>query len=387
MLLPALDAYGAGADFRCVVVWDNGMLGALVPDAPRAAASAACRCARCARGATATCCHLHAADPRQEQSRREVRRRAAGERRRAARRVRWRLRAGGPVLRRAGRAASDGRLAVDGDRRLCARAAPARARPARALQLEHEEQPAAHGRRACAAVGNAHRRCASRRATTWHHGPRNSCAWRRAAGRASAGSALACREEERRYAAAVFPEAFRRGRLHITGLDLDGRPLARHVHLTAGESCFTFKIAYDEAHEKSSPGILAEVDNVRQFMETPGRRWIDSNTSRARPHLRPRVEGPPHVPARRARPARRGTRRASPRCRWLRIAKRGLQALARPAKNKRARPLAAPPVLPCCFQAAIAMTTRCLAPAIAGAINRVSARARSLCSTTPTPDP
>ena len=95
-----------------------------------------------------------------------------------------------------------------------------------------------------------------------------------------AGSALACREDDRRFVAAVFPEAFRRGSLAITGLDLAGRPLARHVMLSSGEGAFTFKIAYDEAHEKCSPGFVAEVDNVRQFMEAPRLRWLDSNTAR-----------------------------------------------------------------------------------------------------------
>jgi CelD/BcsL family acetyltransferase involved in cellulose biosynthesis len=94
-----------------------------------------------------------------------------------------------------------------------------------------------------------------------------------------AGSALGCREDDRRFVAEVFAEAFRRGRLLITGLDLDGRPLARHIMLKAGEGAFSFKLAYDEAHANCSPGLLAEVDNVRQFMETPGPRWIDSNTA------------------------------------------------------------------------------------------------------------
>src|SRR3954451_9209071 len=31
MLLPALEAYGAGEDFRCVAVWQDGTLGALFP--------------------------------------------------------------------------------------------------------------------------------------------------------------------------------------------------------------------------------------------------------------------------------------------------------------------------------------------------------------------
>jgi CelD/BcsL family acetyltransferase involved in cellulose biosynthesis len=95
-----------------------------------------------------------------------------------------------------------------------------------------------------------------------------------------AGSALASREQDRRFAVEVLDEAHRRGRLVITGLNLGGRPLARHVAITAGEGAICFKIAYDEAHAKHAPGIVAEVENVRQFMETPGPRWVDSNTSR-----------------------------------------------------------------------------------------------------------
>lgn len=98
--------------------------------------------------------------------------------------------------------------------------------------------------------------------------------------KAKQGSALACREDDRRFVAAVFPEAFRRGRLLITGLDLGGKPLARHCMIVAGEGAFTFKIAYDETYASCSPGIVAEVDNVRQFLEAPGPRWVDSNTSR-----------------------------------------------------------------------------------------------------------
>lgn len=95
-----------------------------------------------------------------------------------------------------------------------------------------------------------------------------------------AGSALASRERDRRFAIEVLDEAFRRGRLVISGLDLGGRPLARHVAITAGEGAVCFKIAYDEAYAKHAPGIVAEVENVRQFLDHPGPRWLDSNTSR-----------------------------------------------------------------------------------------------------------
>ena len=95
-----------------------------------------------------------------------------------------------------------------------------------------------------------------------------------------AGTALSCREDDGRFVAEVFREAFRRRRLILTGLDLDGRPLARYSMLAAGEGAFTFKIAYDESYAQCSPGVLAEVDNVRQFVENPGPRWLDSNTAR-----------------------------------------------------------------------------------------------------------
>jgi len=94
-----------------------------------------------------------------------------------------------------------------------------------------------------------------------------------------AGSALACREDDRRFVAAVLPEAFRRARLQITGLDLAGRPLARQILFTAGEGGIVFKIAYDETHEKCSPGVLGEAEMARQFLENPGPAWMDSNTA------------------------------------------------------------------------------------------------------------
>jgi CelD/BcsL family acetyltransferase involved in cellulose biosynthesis len=94
-----------------------------------------------------------------------------------------------------------------------------------------------------------------------------------------AGTALACRGDDRKFAAETFAEAHRRGRLLITGLDLDGKPIARHCLFMGGDGAYTFKIAYDESYERCSPGILAEVDNVRQFIETPALRWIDSFTA------------------------------------------------------------------------------------------------------------
>ena len=275
MLLPALEAYGAGEDFRCIAVWDDGTLGALIP----------MRIERRYRGlpVRALCS--------------------------------WRDRntvIGTPLVRAKSAAkciaallASDVAPLLEFEY-LCAggtfygalaEAAAAAGLPwlvtdafSRAL-LVRERDPR---ERFTSNMKNNLRRTEARVRAFGRLEPvrfssgDDLARWTEefmrleASGwKGRAGSALACREDDRRYTAAILPEAFRRGRLHITGLDLDGKPLARHVLFTAGEGCFTFKIAYDEAYEKCSPGILAEVDNVRQFMETPGWRWIDSNTSRA----------------------------------------------------------------------------------------------------------
>jgi CelD/BcsL family acetyltransferase involved in cellulose biosynthesis len=93
------------------------------------------------------------------------------------------------------------------------------------------------------------------------------------------GSALASNETNRRFALAIFREAFRRGRLLMAGVDLDGKPLARCSSFMAGEGSFAFKTAYDEAFAAFSPGVIAEVGRIRRFHEWPGVQWMDSFTA------------------------------------------------------------------------------------------------------------
>ena len=92
------------------------------------------------------------------------------------------------------------------------------------------------------------------------------------------GSALASREGDRRFAASVFREAFRRGRLFMLGVDLDGVPIARCCSLLAGPGSFAFKAAYDERYADFSPGVLAELDRISAFHELEGTEWMDSFT-------------------------------------------------------------------------------------------------------------
>jgi hypothetical protein len=93
------------------------------------------------------------------------------------------------------------------------------------------------------------------------------------------GSALASSAADRRYFAGIVDSAFRRGRLLMTGIDFDGRPIARRCGFTAGEGSFAFKTAYDEEFARFSPGVMLEVDNLKQFYALPELRWMDSCTA------------------------------------------------------------------------------------------------------------
>ena len=92
------------------------------------------------------------------------------------------------------------------------------------------------------------------------------------------GSAMICTEANRRFLTETFTAAYRRGRLEMVGIDLDGKPLGRCTGFIASEGSFAFKPAYDEAFAKFSPGIIAEVARIRNLHELPGVRWMDSFT-------------------------------------------------------------------------------------------------------------
>jgi len=86
------------------------------------------------------------------------------------------------------------------------------------------------------------------------------------------GNALASSEAGRRFAVAALTAAFDRGRLLMTGLDFEGRPIARHCHLLAGEGSYFHRSAYDEAFACYA-GALA---GMHELDALPGVRWMDS---------------------------------------------------------------------------------------------------------------
>jgi hypothetical protein len=91
-----------------------------------------------------------------------------------------------------------------------------------------------------------------------------------------ADSALACHASDRAFFTTMTREAFRRGRLMMLAMHLNGLPVAMKCSLMAGPASFSFKIAFDEAFARFSPGVLLEVENIRRLHLAPGLRWMDS---------------------------------------------------------------------------------------------------------------
>jgi CelD/BcsL family acetyltransferase involved in cellulose biosynthesis len=92
------------------------------------------------------------------------------------------------------------------------------------------------------------------------------------------GGALACSKTNRHFAFEALSAAFRRGRLQMVGIDVDGKPVSRCCNLLAGEGAYAYRCAYDEDYAYYSPGVIAELDTVRAFHALPEAQWMDSLT-------------------------------------------------------------------------------------------------------------
>jgi CelD/BcsL family acetyltransferase involved in cellulose biosynthesis len=92
------------------------------------------------------------------------------------------------------------------------------------------------------------------------------------------GTALASRPADRDFFLAVARAAFRRGRLRMLALYAGERLIAQQCDFLAGDGAFAFKVAFDEAYARYSPGVLLEVENVRRIHARPEIRWMDSCT-------------------------------------------------------------------------------------------------------------
>jgi len=90
------------------------------------------------------------------------------------------------------------------------------------------------------------------------------------------GSAMDCSKPGRRFFHAIAAGAAQRRRLMMLALTAGGRTVAMKCNFLAHDGAFAFKIAYDEAYARFSPGTLLELENIREFHRRAELRWMDS---------------------------------------------------------------------------------------------------------------
>jgi len=93
------------------------------------------------------------------------------------------------------------------------------------------------------------------------------------------GTALAGDMRQRRFFHTILQAAFERRRLLLCSLRLANRPIAFRCSFLAGDGAFAFKTTYDEQYSGFSPGLLLEMDHILRLHEMPGVQWMDSCTA------------------------------------------------------------------------------------------------------------
>jgi CelD/BcsL family acetyltransferase involved in cellulose biosynthesis len=90
------------------------------------------------------------------------------------------------------------------------------------------------------------------------------------------GTAFAAHEGHREFFAEVCDGFRENGRLQLLALAAGDRPAALKCNLLAEDEVFCFKIAYDEAYARFSPGVQLEERTVAVFHERMSQRLMDS---------------------------------------------------------------------------------------------------------------
>jgi CelD/BcsL family acetyltransferase involved in cellulose biosynthesis len=90
------------------------------------------------------------------------------------------------------------------------------------------------------------------------------------------GTALLANAADAAFARSMIAALASRGDAAIHALTLDGCPVSMQIVLRAGAAAFTWKTAYDEAFQDSSPGMLLLEDYTAAFLADAGIAFVDS---------------------------------------------------------------------------------------------------------------
>ena len=90
-----------------------------------------------------------------------------------------------------------------------------------------------------------------------------------------AGTAFADSRPDRDYFLEMMRGAHASRRLMGLGMYLDGKPIALKANFVCHVGAFSFKICFDESYARFSPGVLLELENIRE-LHRRGIAWMDS---------------------------------------------------------------------------------------------------------------
>lgn len=93
------------------------------------------------------------------------------------------------------------------------------------------------------------------------------------------GTALACSQSTAEFARQAFNDRANSGSRRADVLLLDGSPIAVNLTIIAGKTGFTAKCAYDENYSSYCPGLLLEVEFLRQYLTEKWADQIDGGTA------------------------------------------------------------------------------------------------------------
>jgi CelD/BcsL family acetyltransferase involved in cellulose biosynthesis len=99
------------------------------------------------------------------------------------------------------------------------------------------------------------------------------------------GSALLSRPETKAFAEEALKGLARRSKVRVDTLRVAGKAIAVLVTFLAGETAYTWKIAYDEAFARYSPGALLMLEAGRGLFDDPGIARVDSCASADHPMI------------------------------------------------------------------------------------------------------
>ena len=93
------------------------------------------------------------------------------------------------------------------------------------------------------------------------------------------GTALACHQNTAEFARQAFNDGANSDSRRADVLFLNGIPIAVNLTIIAGKTGFTAKCAYDENYSSYSPGLLLEVEFLRQYLAEKWADQIDGGTA------------------------------------------------------------------------------------------------------------